>query len=69
MLDKFCVMEKTHRGTGRKSDPLLCEAYWEAFDICRERDRPIWVKVESGDKCILAKIFPSGRIENETEVL
>lgn len=36
----------------------------EAFDVCRERNRPLVVYVqEKDDPAEVAKIFPSGRCE------
>lgn len=39
--------------------PLVCNDWSEAFDACRERDRPLICVV--GDE--LGKAFPSGRLE------
>jgi hypothetical protein len=34
--------------------------WWEAFDVCRERDRPLVVRCDEDGVTEFAKIYPSG---------
>jgi len=68
---------------GNRKNPVQCIDWFEAFDCCRERDRPCIVAVhEPGgefddpdsagtitlpDRTIIAKVFPSGKCD-EIEV-
>ncbi len=46
---------------GTKSNPVPCDTWSDAFAICREADRPMWVLV--GDLEDLARVYPSGKAE------
>jgi hypothetical protein len=49
----------------RKTD-VICEDLTEAFDVCRERNRPLVVELESPDpdkpEAKQFKVFPSGQL-------
>lgn len=47
-----------------KKRPVECHDWSEAFDCCRERDRPMWVRV-GGE---VAKCYPSGACKSEEDV-
>jgi len=47
---------------GNKSTPVKVFDDSQAFDVCRERDRPTWVVVEESGE--IYKAFPSGHFES-----
>jgi len=48
----------TEYKNGTKNNPVKVFDDSEAFTVCRERNRPVWVKVEETKE--LYRAFPSG---------
>lgn len=52
----------TGTGKGTKQNPRVVHDWCQAFDTCREQNRPMWFKVVAE----VGKCFPSGRFEAVT---